>query len=153
MASALVMPREVFSPPGINSIVEPSKEESTVARVLPSQLQPGQNSLVFPFALVEPTIHRSAVPDKVLFGALRSPSLQLRQAIPLRIERGETGINVVWEGEEEFGSGDTFSEAIDDFSHTITELYLGLSDASNSYSGHLLSVRERLSHYITPRTR
>jgi len=154
MASAVVMPRDVLSPPGTNSIVRPSDQESTEGRVLPSQERLEDNSLLLAIPAMLPAGSRlPAVPSKVLFGALRSPSLQLRQPIPLRVERDQAGVSVIWEGAEEFGRGDTFSDAIDDFSHTIAELYLCLSVTSESFSGHLLEVRERLSRYIAKRDR
>lgn len=154
MATAVVMPLDVFSPPGTKSIARPSDDASTEGRVLPPQERLGDSARIIQISPMPLAGARMpAVPDKVLFGALRSPKLQLLQPIPLRIERDRAGINVIWEDGEEFGRGDTFSEAIDDFGHTVAELYLRLSAPSESFSSHLVDVHGRLSRYIIARKR
>jgi hypothetical protein len=92
----------------------------------------------------------SALPDEVLFGAFRHPALKLRKPILLQTERSETGIAVFWEETEEFGSGETFSSAIDDFGVTLAELYLRLEEC-DSLSDYLQGVRNKLADYIEVR--
>lgn len=90
----------------------------------------------------------SAVPPTVLFGGLRHPALRMRQAIPLRTETVETGgVSVVWDEGNEFGFGDTFGAALEDFSSTISELFIELGEAQ-SLSPDLSAIREKLSAYI-----
>ncbi len=148
MATAVV-PRDVLVAPGTKSLDPAAADQET--RVLPSQERLEENSFHIRIILVSG--HLQAVPQRVLFGALRHPLLKLRHPIPLHTERSERGVSVVWEEGQEFGHGDTFSSALDDFAQTIAELYLRLSSMRESLSGDLLQVREKLSHYIETRDR
>jgi len=114
--------------------------------VLPRQQQ---NFAVIPIKL-EGSGPYSALPTHVLFGALRHPALKLREPIPLRTERSDQGISVIWDEGQEFGFGDTFTDAAADFGETIAELYLQLCD-NEALSDDLISIRDRLSHYIDVR--
>lgn len=128
------------------TLVKPQvKGESltTWGDILPRQQE---NRVVVPI-LFEGSGPYSALPSHVLFGALRHPALKLREPIPLRTERSDRGICVVWDEGQEFGFGDTFTGAIADFGETIAELYLHLSE-SEALSADLITVRDRLSHYI-----
>lgn len=93
----------------------------------------------------------SALPSQVLFGVLRHPDLKLLEPIPVRTERSERGISVIWDEVQEFGFGDTFSDAMTDFADTIAELYLHL-DKTEALSDDLTYVRDVLSDYIHVRT-
>ena len=95
----------------------------------------------------QPGAPDSALPPQVLFGALRHPALRLIRPIPLRTERSEHGISVIWEEGQEFGYGETFGAAIYDFSDTVAELYLHLNDAE-ALSEDLIALRTALSRYI-----
>jgi hypothetical protein len=95
----------------------------------------------------------SALPEKVQFAALRHPLLALRAPIPLRVERTGAGISVVWDAGEEFGLGETFSAAVDDFSHTVAELYFRLNSHSETFGNDLIELREKLGTYIEQRKR
>ena len=93
----------------------------------------------------------SAIPQTVLFGGLRHPALRMRRAITLRTERVETGgMSVVWDEGNEFGFGDTFGAAMDDFARTISELFIELGEAPR-LSPDLSAIREKLSAYIDVR--
>jgi len=92
----------------------------------------------------------SALPSHFLFGALRHPALKLREPIPLRTERSDRGISVIWDEGQEFGFSDTFTGAIADFAETVAELYLQLC-AGETLSEDLIAVRDRLCHYIDVR--
>ena len=94
----------------------------------------------------------SAMPQEIKFGALRSPLLRLLKPIPLRTEKREGTVSVVWDDITEFGYGDTLSEAIFDFSATLSELFKTLS-GQQSLSDDLLEVKNKLSEYIEPRPR
>jgi hypothetical protein len=59
---------------------------------------------------------------------------------------------VVWDEGQEFGFGDTFTNAIADFGETITELHFYLANVE-ALSEDLTAVRDRLSHYIDVRPR
>lgn len=137
------MPHDVLVEPGTTSPDSPH-ESST----LPRQ-QENRIAVAVDLAATGPY---SALPPRVLFGALRHPALKLRRPIPLRTERSEQGISVVWDEGQEFGFGDTFTNAIADFGETITELHFYLANVE-ALSEDLTAVRDRLSHYIDVRPR
>lgn len=143
MATALVTLMEAGT-----TLVKPESERDspmTRADILPQQRQslPGIPMLFGggPY---------SALPSNVLFGALRHPALKLREPIPLRTERSDRGISVIWDEGQEFGFGDTFTGAVADFADTVAELYLQLCE-SEALSEDLTAVRDRLSYYIDVR--
>ncbi len=144
MATAMI-PREIFLSSGANSAelaLQPKEP------VLPRQVQ---NLITVPVHVVLHPAPYSALPEKVLFGALRHPALKLRKPILLQTERSEAGINVFWEETQEFGSGETFSSAIEDFGLTLAELYMQLEDCDSPLSDYLLGVRNKLADYIEVR--
>jgi hypothetical protein len=140
MATALISNTGPVSPSGTQSSEAPNPG------VLPKQKN---NLATVPFwTHASP---RSAIPQAVLFGGLRHPALRMRKAMPLRTERVETGgVSVVWDEGNEFGFGDTFGAAMEDFSHTISELFIELGDAP-SLSQDLSAIREKLAAYIEVR--
>src|SRR5262249_46626375 len=115
MASAIVLP-DVVGPAGTETIGGSSEQPG----VLPAQQENGR-AIRVEVLTNEPY---NALPSDLLFGALRHPALRLIQPIPLRTEHSQDGISVVWDAVQEFGFGETFSDAIQDFSDTIAELYL-----------------------------
>ncbi|MGA8183702.1 MAG: hypothetical protein WB819_08660, partial [Terriglobia bacterium] len=114
---------------------------------LPSDIAPDS---AFPLSTVSK--RTSAIPPKVLFGALHSPVLRLVKPIPLKTEKTKDTVSVVWEEVSEFGCGGTFSEALFDFAATITELFVALSE-QESLGNDLLRVKSKLSEYIELRPR
>src|SRR5579863_6875956 len=70
----------------------------------------------------------SARPDSVLFAALANPGLRLRKPIPLHVSVQEGHVVLSWAETDEFACGATTGEALDDFSKTVSELYLDLND-------------------------
>lgn len=119
---------------------------------LPEQEQEPQFNVV-PIQVILLGTLPSALPAKFLFAGLRHPVLRLREAIPLRSERSDGGISVIWDAVDEFGFGETFGAAVDDFSHTISELYGRLHSGSETFSRELNTVRETLDRYIESRRR
>jgi len=91
---------------------------------------------------------REARPTSILFGALRDPHLRLRKPIPLKIEEKEGLVSAIFEDIQEFGCGETMSEAISDFSSTVAELYISLSQENAPLSDDLLRVKNILSDYL-----
>lgn len=144
MASETVL-RSLISGPGVSDIdrgagvqavYEPTKVRAVVEQVSKSASQ----SL-------------DAIPQTFLFGGMHDDLLQLRRPIPLRSERNVQGISVVWEEVSEFGHGDTFSEAVEDFGRTIFELYRTLLRDEAPLGEDLLGVRHKLEEYISVRPR
>jgi hypothetical protein len=140
MATALVPITGAVSPSGTQS------NELPLEGVLPRQQY---NLEVVPFR-ADASPH-SAIPQTVLFGGLRHPALRMRQAMLLRTEINETGgVSVVWDEGNEFGVGDTFGAALDDFALTLSELFIELGEASR-LSHDLSALKEKLSTYIEVR--
>jgi hypothetical protein len=141
MATA-VMPLDVLVPSGTMS----TQSANAPGEILPPQ---EQNSISVPITLM-PSGKDTALPSHFLFGALRHPALMLRKPMPLRTERSKGGISVIWEEGNEFGFGQTFGDAIEDFAATMGELYCELSD-DDVLGADLVALRDRLSHYIDVR--
>jgi hypothetical protein len=73
---------------------------------------------------IEPT----TLPKEIKIGGLLDPRVRLRA--PLLVEvREEDGLISVWNGDlEEFGSGESLGDALDDFQRTVASLYFTLRD-------------------------
>jgi len=121
---------------GVQAIHEPTRVRAVVEQVSKSA---GQSL--------------DAIPQTFLFGGMHNDVLQIRRPIPLRSERNARGISVVWEEVSEFGHGDTFSEAVEDFGRTIFELYRSLLRDEAALGEDLLGVRRKLEEYIAVRSR
>jgi hypothetical protein len=92
-------------------------------------------------------------PRELLFGALINPLLRMRRAIPLEVATEQAGVVVSWREIEEFGYGETMSVAVEDFSHTLVELYFRLNDPTARLSPDLENVKRVLASYIEVRPR
>jgi hypothetical protein len=135
----------LISGPGVSDIdqgarVQPIHEPTRVRAVVEQVSKSASQSL-------------DAIPQTFFFGGMHDDVLQLRRPIPLRSERNTGGISVVWEEVSEFGHGDTFSEAVEDFGRTIFELYRTLLRDEVALGEDLLSVRRKLEDYISVRPR
>ncbi len=67
----------------------------------------------------------------------------------MRFERAENGYAAVVQELEEYGLGDTRSEALEDLRKTLQELYLTLEHDAARLSADLLSVWTRLKNHVT----
>lgn len=138
----------LISEPGVSEVAQ---ETSAQANVSVQQLQEHRIR-----ATVEPFLQgvgesQDAVPKTFFFGGMNDPLLQLRRPIPLRAERNGGGISVMWDEVAEFGHGDTFSQAVEDFGHTIFELYKTLLADNVVLGSDLVDVRNKLEDYIAVR--
>jgi len=96
-------------------------------------------------------IGKSARPRHVLFGALKDPKLRLRQPIPLDVSVEQSEVIVTWVEADEFGCGATTGTALDDFGHTVRELYERLHAKDAQLGTDLQRVKQILGNYIEPR--
>jgi predicted transglutaminase-like cysteine proteinase len=81
------------------------------------------------------------------FGALRHPRLKLKKAIPVRVEV------IVSSGElEQWGQGDTFSEAMEDFGKAIAEDWF-LIKKQRLIGPGISKLKRKLQKYIQERER
>jgi hypothetical protein len=92
-----------------------------------------------------------ARPNRLLFGALKDPGLRLRRPIPLDLTVEQGSVVLSWGEAEEFGSGQTMSDAVDDFGRALCELYHRLYERDVRLSIDLQKVKEVLAYYIQPR--
>jgi len=89
------------------------------------------------------------VPDELLFAGAIHPELRIVAAFDVRFERVEGGYAAVVSELDEFGLGDTRSDALEDLRETLRELYLSLERDEPRLSGDLLSVWARLRSHVT----
>jgi hypothetical protein len=131
-----------------------AQQPSGTATVLPRQ-QRGQ-------AYPEPNVHVEILPaadapnprpSKVLFGGLQDPGVQVIRPIPVDVSVEESTVVVHWAEIDEFGTGENLSCALDDFSHTVRELYHHLNSGETKPGADLLRVKQVLGDYIEPRTK
>ncbi|MGB7601930.1 MAG: hypothetical protein WBM24_16600 [Candidatus Sulfotelmatobacter sp.] len=92
-------------------------------------------------------------PSRVLFGGLQDPALQVRRAIPLDVWLEESTVLVRWDEIDEFGAGENLSCALDDFSHTLRDLYHHLYAQDVTPGADLLHVKRVLGEHIEPRAK
>lgn len=92
------------------------------------------------------------MPKDVKFGGLHDPLLRLLKPIQLSVSTEERYVVVNWPDVDEFGSGDTLTAALDDFSVSLGQLYHHLH-AKREYGPDLLRVRQVLDEYIAQRPR
>ena len=75
----------------------------------------------------------------------------MQRAIPLEVSLDESSVVVRWAEIEEFGTGDTLSDALDDFAHAVRELYHHLYADNVEPGTDLLRVKQVLGEYVEPR--
>lgn len=93
---------------------------------------------------------QSARPRALNFGALNDPVYRLRKPVPLEVSVEESHVVVAWSQIDEFGVGETLSDAIFDFARSLRELNRGLRK-SQELGPDLVNVRDILAEYIEPR--
>ena len=90
-------------------------------------------------------------PDVIKFAAIRDPKLRVVQAIPLRVSVEDEHVIVCWSDTDEFGTGDTLSEALDDFANGLRDLYHQLFAPGISLGVDLQKVKTVIEKHIQPR--
>lgn len=120
MATAEAAILSLVSEAGISDI--PRVQEHSVT-LQPAQGPPAANFEAIP---LHSGPFEDAVPSTFLFGALHDHAIYLLRPIALRTERAHGGVTVVWDDVSEFGHGENFSDAVEDFGRTISELYKSL---------------------------
>ncbi|MGH9546640.1 MAG: hypothetical protein ACRD23_15640 [Terriglobales bacterium] len=90
-------------------------------------------------------------PARISFGNIRDPRLRVREPIPVNIREEGGSTLAVWDEINEFGQGDSISEALDDLAHTVAELYLSLAAEQNRLGSDLQAVWRTLDQHVTKR--
>jgi hypothetical protein len=88
------------------------------------------------------------VPDELLYAGSIHPDLRIIVAFEVHFERVECGHAAVVHELEEFGIGETRSDALEDLRKTLRELYLSLEQDQSRLSGDLLSTWARLKSHV-----
>ena len=91
------------------------------------------------------------VPKHFYLGALRDGRLRIVSPIPVHVMVENEQLIFESEGFEEFGFGNTFSEAIIDLQHAIAELYFTLEEEQNRLGPDLERVWSILQQKIQRR--
>jgi hypothetical protein len=94
----------------------------------------------------------SARKSRILFGALNDPNYRLLKPIPLDVSIEENNVLLTWSEVDEYGCGDSTSSALEDFGHTLRELYRHLNSGVQ-LGPDLLKVKVLLGNFIEPRSR
>ena len=143
-------------PPITTKPMEPGISEASAQRnpVLPSS-QKG-TPFVVPLDATQEFMSREEMPNprpsQVLFGALRDPVLKIVTPIPLEVSIEHEHIIVTWAQAEEFGSGGSLTEAIEDFGASLRELYHRLHEDA-PLGPDLAIVKKLIDEHIAPRRR
>jgi hypothetical protein len=88
------------------------------------------------------------VSDELRYGGSIHPELRTVVPFDVRFERTQSGYAAVVHELEEYGLGDTRSEALEDLRKTLQELYLSLEQDKARLSEDLLSVWTRLKSHL-----
>jgi len=104
---------------------------------------------LLPPAYLNSTVYlRSATPKKARLGSLNHPFLYLKKPIPLSIEREGDWVVASHSELEEFGFGENFSAAIEDFRQTLIELFLTLESGKKTLGPELKRLWTILQKWI-----
>jgi len=93
----------------------------------------------------------NARPERVLLGTIADPDLRVVRAIPLDVSVEDCAVLVSWTEIDEFGSGATMSEAIEDFSHSLREIYHRLNESGVRLGPDLISIKATIGQYVQRR--
>lgn len=108
-------------------------------------------TMLVEFDLETARLVRPIQSEAVLFGAISDPMIRVKSPIPLRISREGDTVAVFSPDLEEFGYGQTLSDALDDFAKTVRELYLSLTPRPERLSDYLQGVLEKLQRFVEVR--
>lgn len=96
----------------------------------------------------EPMAVLTTVPDELRYAGSIHPELRTVEPFEVRFERAENGYAAVIQEIDEYGLGETRSEALEDLRKTLQELYISLECDESKLSGDLLSVWTRLKQHV-----
>jgi len=91
----------------------------------------------------------TTVPDQLLYAGAIHPELRTVAPFEVRFEPTGGGYAAVAHDLEEYGLGDTRSDALEDLRKTLQELYLALERDEARLAADLLSVWTRLKSHIS----
>jgi hypothetical protein len=125
---------------------EIAAEPSAAQRISYEPGELGPSSTLFVKVMPAP------LPDTpLLLGTVNDRRFRVLKPIPLEIERQESLVVASWPEIEEFGSGDSLSNAIDDFTKTLVELYQSLTADQSRLGPDLDRVFTVLREYLVYR--
>jgi hypothetical protein len=98
-----------------------------------------------------PTKKTSMRPKRIRLGVIHSPLLQLRKPIAVEISRKKDSVIATASEFNEFGCGETMSDAIDDLAKGVAELYFRLEIDAPRLGKDLRALRTKLSKFVVRR--
>jgi hypothetical protein len=102
-------------------------------------------------AFIPNTKRVAARPKKILFGVIAHPRLRIKRPIRLEVSRKKGTVVAHCTDLNEFGCGVSMSDALDDFSKGIAELFFSLEQDSDRLGSDLAKLKEKLGRYVEPR--
>ncbi len=91
-------------------------------------------------------------PRGILFGVMTDPRLRLKRPIRVEITRKKGAVVAHSREFDEFGCGASMSDALDDFSKGLAELFLTLRKETDRLGPDLQRLQQRLGKYIEERS-
>ncbi len=91
------------------------------------------------------------MPLNLELGFLRDARLRVVQHIELRVHETDEGMSVYSPALDEFGCGNDLEEAIEDFQHSVADLFFSLEERSSSLGTHLQEVWKVLRELVQRR--
>jgi len=122
-------------------------------QVLPREVYQQVHEIPLHIALHSGTpIHHSRDKAEVIqFAAVRDPRLRVVSAIPLNVATEEGQVIACWSEIDEFGVGETLSDALEDFSSRLRDLYSQLFSPAVKLGPDLQKIKKTIERHIQPR--
>ena len=92
----------------------------------------------------------SARLDKLNLGTLFDGRFRVKKVIPVELDRSGEGVSAVWHEIDEFGHGESASEASVELARSVVELYGTLSEEQSNLGPDLQRVWAVLKSHIEP---
>ena len=137
MSEVLQLESQEISVPG-TQIIESEHRNKRTRVTLPSLDESTAKAMRLP----------TKPPKRIKMGRLHDPQLRIEKPIPVEVLRKKDGVTAVWRDIGESGHGVTMSDALDDLSRTLAELFFSLSDDAAIGTADLRKVRKTLHRHI-----
>src|SRR5256885_1806362 len=82
--------------------------------------------------------------SKIQFGVVHDPRLKMKRPVSLEISRKQGTVIAYSRQLDEFGCGETMSDALDDFSKGLAELYFELRSQADRLGKDLLKLKDKV---------
>jgi len=90
-------------------------------------------------------------PDRILLGTLSDQGFRVIKPIAVSLEVRDDSTIASWPAVDEFGTGASISNAVEDLGRTVAELYRTLQLDAARLGPDLHAVWEKLQEFVVPR--